>query len=141
MEKYGKKSSNRRTRHFDIRFFNVKDKIAENNITVEYCPTDKMVADFFTKPLQAAQFRCLRRIVMGMDPISSLSIQRSVVLSSKERVGSTMGGATSPLDNLQVDEGRHRKRATYADAVRSSCICSLRKTRILLTRRMMWIRN
>ena len=122
MEKYGKKSSSRRTRHFDIRFFNVKDKLAENDITVEYCPTDKMIADFITKPLQASHFRRLRRIVMGMDPISSLSIQRSVGPSSKERVGSTMGGATAPSDNLQVDEGRHRKTATYADAVRGNRI-------------------
>ena len=34
MERHGKKSSSRRTRHFDVRFFNVKDKLQSNNINV-----------------------------------------------------------------------------------------------------------
>ena len=33
--------------------FNVKDKLERNNIEVVYCPTESMVADFFTEPLQA----------------------------------------------------------------------------------------
>ena len=48
IQMHGKRSSSRRTRHFDIRFFNVKDKLQLNNVKVVYCPTEKMVADFFT---------------------------------------------------------------------------------------------
>jgi hypothetical protein len=84
--KNGKKSSSRRTRHFDIRFFNIKDKLKENGIEVEYCPTEKMVADFFTKPLQGALFKKLRRVVMGMDPISVLEIGTEALSPPEERV-------------------------------------------------------
>ena len=52
LEKFGKKSCSRRTRHFDIRFFNVKDKLKENNINVVYCPTAEMVADFLQNPFK-----------------------------------------------------------------------------------------
>ena len=52
MKRHGKRSSSRRTRHFDIRFFNVKEKLQANKVRVVSYPTEKMVADFFTKPLQ-----------------------------------------------------------------------------------------
>ena len=76
MERHGKRSSSRRTRHFDIRFFNVKDKLQANKVRVVYYPTEKRVADFFTKPLQGAQFRLLRRVIMGMDPVSILELSK-----------------------------------------------------------------
>ena len=39
--KNGKKSSSRRTRHLDIRLFNVKDKVEERGIKIAYYSTDK----------------------------------------------------------------------------------------------------
>jgi len=35
------------------------------NLKVIYCPTEEMLADFFTKPLQGALFREFRDVVMG----------------------------------------------------------------------------
>ena len=87
LERHGKKSSSRRTRHLDIRFLNAKDKLVIHNIKVVYCPTEKIVADFLIKPLQDAQFRKLRRIVMGMDPVSILDLIKGECVGSKERVG------------------------------------------------------
>ena len=109
--KFGRKSSSRRTRHFDIRFFGIKDKLRLNNIDIEYCPTECMVADFFTKPLQGRLFKILRRIIMGIDPISSLEINGDSL--PKERVGSleedTDIGRQSGADVM-----------TYAEAVKAS---------------------
>jgi hypothetical protein len=34
-------------------------------IELEYCPTENMVADFFTKPLQGKRFVMLRKIKLG----------------------------------------------------------------------------
>ena len=34
-------------------------------LTIEWCPTKQMVADFMTKPLQGNQFRHLRDYIMG----------------------------------------------------------------------------
>ena len=58
-------------------------------IDVQYCPTDKMIADFFTKPLQGSLFRKFRDVVLGYKHISSLyhDITREKPLC-QERVGS-----------------------------------------------------
>ena len=56
LEKNGQSSSLKRTRHMNIRYFFVKDCMASNEIQIEYCPTEDMIADFFTKPLQGKQF-------------------------------------------------------------------------------------
>jgi hypothetical protein len=34
-------------------------------VTIDWCPTKQMVADFMTKPLQGCQFRNLRDYIMG----------------------------------------------------------------------------
>jgi Reverse transcriptase (RNA-dependent DNA polymerase)/Zinc knuckle len=68
LEKNGRMSSSKRTRHLNIRYFFITDRIANKELTIEYCPTEQMVADFFTKPLQGSLFRRLRDIVMNVDP-------------------------------------------------------------------------
>ena len=45
--KHGKKSSSRRIRHIDIRLFNIKDKLSQEEIEVVYCPTKKIGRGFF----------------------------------------------------------------------------------------------
>jgi hypothetical protein len=52
---------------------------------VVYCPTEQMLADFFTKPLQGNLFRRLKRVVMGHAHIDSL---KSIpTATAQERVG------------------------------------------------------
>ena len=57
LERNGHKSSGKKTRHLDIRYYFITDQIGQEKIRVQYCPTDEMVADFFTKPLQGSKFR------------------------------------------------------------------------------------
>jgi hypothetical protein len=64
----GKASSGRRTGHINIRYFFVQDRIASGEMKIEYCPTQEMVADFFTKPLQGSQFVKLRDQIMNANP-------------------------------------------------------------------------
>jgi len=52
----GKTSSGKRTKHLDVRYFFVTDKIKKGEVKVAYCPTQEMLGDFFTKPLQGTQF-------------------------------------------------------------------------------------
>ncbi len=40
-----------RTKHIDIQFHYVRDKVEDNSVTLQYCPTQEMVADILTKPL------------------------------------------------------------------------------------------
>ena len=84
LEKNGRQSSGQRTRHVNIRYFFIKDKIEQNEIQLEYCPTDNMIADFFTKPLQGQQFKRLRDVVMGAKHYSTLNHSKEKI---QERVG------------------------------------------------------
>jgi hypothetical protein len=65
LEKNGRASSGRRTRHINIRYFFVTDRVKSGEVRIEYCPTAEMVADFFTKPLQGSLFRKLRGIILN----------------------------------------------------------------------------
>jgi hypothetical protein len=64
-------SSSKRTRHINIRFFFVHEKVRNQEITIKYCPT-KMFANFFTKPLQGTPFQTVRDTIMNVDPVINL---------------------------------------------------------------------
>jgi hypothetical protein len=49
----------------DIRYFFIKDRIDKQEVMVEYCATEKMLADFFTKPLQGQLFNRARDLIMN----------------------------------------------------------------------------
>ena len=51
---------------------------------VQHCPTKRMLADFFTKPLQGALFNRFRSILLGHHKVADLDVPPS---PSKERVG------------------------------------------------------
>jgi hypothetical protein len=91
LEKNGKASSSKRTKHLHLRYFYVKDKIDCGELRIEHCPTDKMVADFFTKPLQGTLFRKMRDYIMNIDPTSEYhSGHRSVL----EHESATVSGSS-----------------------------------------------
>jgi len=69
LEKNGKASSSKRTKHINIRYFFVTDRIAKGELRVEWCPTTEMIGDYMTKPLQGAQFRKFRDLIMGVQPV------------------------------------------------------------------------
>ena len=65
LEKNGHRSCSQRTRHIDIRYFYIKDLIDKGIIRLEHCPTELVIADFFTNPLHGAVFQRMKQIVMG----------------------------------------------------------------------------
>jgi hypothetical protein len=68
-ERNGKTSSGKRTRHVNIRYFFITDRVNMKEISIDWWPTKKptkkMVADFMTKPQEGSQFRELRDYIMG----------------------------------------------------------------------------
>ena len=66
LETNGRGSSGKGTRHMNIRYFFVADVQKRNEIKLQFCPTDEMIADFFTKPLSGAKFRRFRNIIMNV---------------------------------------------------------------------------
>ena len=51
MERNGRQSAGQRSRHINIRYFFIKDRISKGEINLIHCPTAIMIADYFTKPL------------------------------------------------------------------------------------------
>jgi hypothetical protein len=76
----GKASSGSGTRHINIRYFFITNRIARKEVAIQYCPTKQMVADYFTKPLQGALFCKFRDQIMGVVPTSTIvGVHRSVL--------------------------------------------------------------
>jgi hypothetical protein len=69
----GRNSCTGNSRHINVRYFFVKDRINKGELKVEYCPTLLMIADYFTKPLMGARFRELRAVIMGHKSIYDLN--------------------------------------------------------------------
>ena len=66
LENNGTKSVGKRSRHINIRYFFVTDQIQKGNIEVKYCPTDDLVSDYMSKPLQGAKFHKHRKSIMNL---------------------------------------------------------------------------
>ena len=66
LETNGKASSTKRTKHIKVKYFFIKDKIDQGEITVEHCPTDQMWTDINTKPKQGLHFHTFRSHMMGI---------------------------------------------------------------------------
>jgi hypothetical protein len=82
LEKNGKKSSSKRTRALNIRYFFIADQVEKGNVEIQYCSTDDMTADYMTKPLQGKKFMKFRNEIMGFRPRDSGS-DRSVLDRTK----------------------------------------------------------
>jgi hypothetical protein len=61
------RSTSDRTRHIKIRYYFVNQFIENGEMKIKYCPTDEMVADVLTKPLQGDKFTTLARKLLGYD--------------------------------------------------------------------------
>ena len=66
LEQNGKENSGKRTRHFNIKFFYVTDLVGRKEVTIEYYPTDEMIADYMTKPLVGSKFKLFRDLIMNL---------------------------------------------------------------------------
>jgi hypothetical protein len=60
------RTSSERTRHINIRYFFLKDRMKAEELVVVHVPTLDMVADILTKPLQGELFRKLRAALLGI---------------------------------------------------------------------------
>ena len=87
LEKNGKRSSGKRTRALNIRYFFLSDQIEKGNVTVEHCPAKDMIGDFMSKPLQGKLFKDFKTLIMGNTCVSSPKVKddRSVLENSNSK--------------------------------------------------------
>ena len=60
LKKNGNKSSSKNTKHINVRYYFIKDQVETGDVVIEHCPTENMLGDHFTKPLQGTLFRKFR---------------------------------------------------------------------------------
>jgi len=101
LEINGRLSSSKRTRHIHLRFFYIKDLVDKKLVEVKYCQTLKMLADFFTKPLQGNMFRIFRDVILGHKPITALN---EAFAPTKERVENKLKSVISVEPNTEPVE-------------------------------------
>ena len=65
----------------------MSDKVSSKEISVAYCPTTEMVADYFTKPLQGSLFIKFRDLIQGIDHIDipQYNIEAQTYLRDKQQ--------------------------------------------------------
>jgi hypothetical protein len=56
LEKNGKPSSSKRTKHINIRYFFNTARVSKEELSVVWCPTGDMIRDYATNPLQGGLY-------------------------------------------------------------------------------------
>ena len=59
------RSTSQRTRHINIRYFFLKDRVDAGEVRIIYTRTELMLADILTKPLQGELFRRMRSLLLN----------------------------------------------------------------------------
>ena len=138
LEKNGRQSSGKKTRHFEIRYYFIHDHIKRGTTRVEYCPTDLMVGDFHTKPLQGSAFRRFRAIIMNLpsDPVLD------PMTDSQECVGTRSVRAPVSAANLFEVCSRPQDKDSWTEVVRKRRIprTSKNNSRSALQKRSLFCR-
>jgi hypothetical protein len=114
LETNGRLSAGPKSRHIDIRYFWIKDRVKAEGISIRHCPTLRMVADFFTKPLQGALFRKFRDVILGYKHMDALAMDLPSPL--EERVGETKRSGHSTVH----DTSKQNSTRTTIPAVATS---------------------
>ena len=65
----GKKSSNKRMKNLNVKYFFMNNVIKHGDISVKYCPMGDMWADVLTKPLQGHAFHKMHSKLMNMPKV------------------------------------------------------------------------
>ena len=49
-----------------MHYYFIKNQVETGDVVIKHCPTEKMLGDHFTKPLQGALFRKFRAEIMNI---------------------------------------------------------------------------
>jgi hypothetical protein len=134
LEKNGRISSSKRTKHIKAKYFLIKDYYNSGEIDLRYCPTDVMWADVLTKPLQGQKFRDMRaflqncprdfdnNVELQTDQLARklMNQQAKTVASSRKCVGEQTNLQINPL---QTDQLARKSMNQQAKTVASSREC------------------
>ena len=121
LEKNGRMSSTKRTKHIDVRYFFVKDKIDKGELRLEHCPTKEMWADYFTKPLQGSTFYALRDKIMNIDSSSEHHSSHRSVLKNVS--------FSDDVEDTTTDAGMEQKGIAHVESYRDVVVKGISSNR------------
>ena len=90
LENNGIKSVGKNSRHINIEYIFITDKVKDKESKMIYCPTKEMMADAFTKPLQWFLFTSHRNDVLGINVEDMLQYRRQYDKYMTERIGNNI---------------------------------------------------
>ena len=79
LERNGRSSSTKHTKHMNIRYFYLTEQIKKKAIHVTHCITGEMVGDFITTHLQGSLFIKMRKYIIGVEEHGYQVLPRSVL--------------------------------------------------------------
>ena len=123
MESNGMKSAGDKSRHINIRFFFIKDILKREGIELLHCRTERMIADYYTKPLQESLFKKMRDIVMGLAPFPDE--ERVELIDNESSVASVKCASTenNSTEIINLDARKRGLKSTsmsYADVLQGN---------------------
>lgn len=124
--KNGKRSAKKQSRHLNIRFFWISDRLSKAHMDceIQFCPTGLMLGDFFTKPLQGSLFRKMRDVVQG-----HMSIEHLKPEVLEEDLGTTVdekpetANAVDDIKSILIDK---KERVAKLNEVKFSESCTIK---------------
>jgi hypothetical protein len=116
----GKSSSGQGTRHINIRYFFITDRVTRKEVAIQYCPTGEMVADYFTKPLQGELFYKFRDLIMGVVPMDTITGDHRSVLDDKSSHPSSSGKINKISPKVISNAQPERATATKVSSKRTT---------------------
>jgi hypothetical protein len=120
LERNGRQSSSKRTRHIDIHHFFIKDRVQAGELNVKHCGTEDMIEDYFTNPLQGAKFIKFRDLILGITDIDSTDQIRSVLEEDLKwpNLKKQMSDDKRPYnESPEMEENYERRRkVTFSDS-------------------------
>ena len=105
LEMTGRALSGKRTRRISIRYFFVTDCIKAGETSMEYCPTLEMIGDFFTKPLQGAQFQRFSNKILGIEEVNILEYNARAKDAIAQQAKRAAGEEQKSLSNQFTKDG------------------------------------
>ena len=108
----GRWSSSKRTKHIKSRYFFIKDKIDQGEVSIEHQPTDMMWSDVLMKPKQGKGFRVDRSMLMNVPEVYNDEEERRKTHPKLIELAEGMESSivkNSLLSRLDGDQLQHRR--------------------------------
>ncbi len=83
LETNGRASAGKRSRHLNIRYFFIHDMKEKGHIQIKYCPTDKILGDYMSKPLHGKKFNDQRNAILNLVPTTAAQLMMIGIFNAR----------------------------------------------------------